>query len=146
MRKELYMFFFSHDFNKFISHRTREKTRYEHRLKTWESFLRQASCIHGHANGAVFYDLRYRRDVFTHKSHRIAIELSQSARSDLLDASNDGYLKKRFTRTCLRAWAHMHIRGYEKNICTPPAEKQVHCTAQFSAIAFGTRIKRHQYN
>lgn len=94
-------------------------------LKTWKSFLRQASYIHEHANDAVFYDLRYRCDMFTHKSHRIAIELSQSARSDLFDASNDGYSKKRFARACLRAWAHMHIREYGKNICSPPAEKQV---------------------
>jgi len=73
----------------------REKIRMIHQIKTWKSFLRQASYIHEHANGTVFYDLRYHCDVFTHKSHRIAIELSQSARSDLLDASNDGYSKKR---------------------------------------------------
>jgi len=81
----------------------REKIRMIYQIKTWKSFLRQASYIHEHANGTVFYDLRYHCDVFTHKSHRIAIELSQSARSDLLDASNDGYSKKRFARACLRA-------------------------------------------
>lgn len=46
------------------------------------------------ADGAVFYDLRYRRDMFTHKSHRIAIELSQSARSDLHDPSHGWIFEK----------------------------------------------------
>lgn len=71
---------------------------------------------------AVFYDLWYRCDVFTHKSHRMAIELSQSTRSNSLDPSSDGYSRERFTRAraserasvCLRARAHICTYIHER--------------------------------
>jgi len=68
-----------------------------------------------------FYGLRYRRDMFTHKSHRTAIELSQSARSDLARSIGRRNIRgKRFRAPVCAPGTHIrvciHLAGRTKKI------------------------------
>lgn len=83
-------------------------------------------CGQTRLDGAAFYGRRYRRDIFTHKFHPMAIELSQSRsdpRARAIHRSMD--IRKSVSRACLRAdwvgavYAYRMCRCTKKNICAP---------------------------